>query len=52
MAPEDLVEDKVYKRRDLHDAGLGGNQQKGISYPADGTYVLLFSDPIRPETGV
>ena len=25
--------------------GLGGNQQKGISYPAGGTYVLLFSDP-------
>ena len=29
----------------MHDAGLGGNRQKGISYPADGTYVLLFSDP-------
>jgi hypothetical protein len=42
---EDLIEDKVYKRRDLHQSGLGGNWQKGISYPAGGTYVLLFSDP-------
>jgi hypothetical protein len=45
IAVEDLVEGRVYKRRDLHHAGLGGNQQKGISYPADGTHVLLFSDP-------
>ncbi len=42
---EDLMEDKVYKRRDLHQSGLGGNWQRGISYPAGGTYVLLFSDP-------
>lgn len=41
----ELVEGRVYKRGDLHDAGLGGNRQKGISYPGDGTYVLLFSDP-------
>lgn len=42
---EELVEGRVYKRRALHDSGLGGNRQKGISYPAEGTYVLLFSDP-------
>ena len=42
---EELIRDKVYKRRDLHLSGLGGNRQKGISYPAGGTYVLLFSDP-------
>jgi len=42
---EELIEDRVYKRRDLHVSGLGGNRQKGISYPARGTYVLLFSDP-------
>lgn len=45
MSVEELVEDRVYKRSQLHDAGLGGNRQKGISYPANGTYVLLFSDP-------
>jgi len=45
MSLDELVEGKVYKRRELHSAGLGGNQQKGISYPAGGTYVLLFSDP-------
>ena len=45
MSPEELIEDRVYKRRDLHLSGLGGNRQKGISYPAAGTYVLLFSDP-------
>lgn len=39
---------EVYKRRDhLHAAGLGGNVQKGISYPAGGGYVLLFSDPSK-----
>lgn len=45
MSLAELVEGRVYKRRDLHQAGLGGNRQKGISYPGDGTYVLLFSDP-------
>jgi hypothetical protein len=42
---DQLVEDRVYRRVDLHTSGLGGNRQKGISYPADGTHVLLFSDP-------
>jgi hypothetical protein len=42
---DELVEDRVYKRRELHQAGLGGSWQKGISYPAGGDYVLLFSDP-------
>lgn len=37
-----LVRGRSYARRDLHDA-LGGNRQKGISYPADGSHVLLFS---------
>jgi hypothetical protein len=41
----ELVEGRVYKRSDTHDSGLGGNRQKGISYPAQGIYVLLFSDP-------
>ncbi len=41
----DLVIDRVYRRKDLHDSGLGGNRQKGISYGADSTEVLLFSDP-------
>jgi hypothetical protein len=45
IAPEDLVVGKCYRRSDLHDGGLGGNRRKGISYPADGTYSLLFSDP-------
>ena len=27
----------------MHASGLGGNRQKGISYPADGDHVLLFS---------
>jgi hypothetical protein len=40
----ELVEGRVYRRRDIHDSGLGGNRQKGISYPAQGSYVLLFSD--------
>lgn len=42
---DDFVEGRVYRRRDVHESGLGGNRQKGISYPAGGTYVLLFSDP-------
>ena len=43
MSVEDFVMDRVYRRQDIHDGGLGGNRQKGISYPAGGTYVLLFS---------
>ncbi len=47
-SPEELVVGKVYARgRDLHNYGLGGNRQKGISYPADGAYVLVFSDPVK-----
>ena len=42
---DELAIGSVYRRRELHLQGLGGNRQKGISYPADGTYVLLFSDP-------
>lgn len=41
----ELVVGRVYKRRDLHDSGWGGNRQSGISYPASGEHVLLFSDP-------
>jgi hypothetical protein len=40
-----LTEGAVYRRRDLHDGGWGGNQQSGASYPANGEHVLLFSDP-------
>jgi len=44
-SPGDLVCGRVYRRRaELHPL-LGGNQQKGISYPANAAYVLLFSDP-------
>jgi hypothetical protein len=45
IAPDDLVVGRCYRRLDLHNGGLGGNRQKGISYPARGTYCLLFSDP-------
>jgi hypothetical protein len=39
---EMLVRGGLYARRDLHDV-LGGNRQKGISYPAGGSHALLFS---------
>jgi len=38
-----LVAGRLYRRRQLHASGLGGNQQKGISYPAGGRHALLFS---------
>jgi hypothetical protein len=38
---------RVYRRRELHLAGYGGNQQTGISYPAEGEYAFLFSDPSK-----
>jgi hypothetical protein len=47
MAPEDLVVGKSYKRKDLHAQALGGNPQTGISYPAGGSYALVFSDPTK-----
>ena len=47
IAPDDLVYGRCYRRSQLHDGGLGGNRQKGISYPAHGTYCLLFSDPSK-----
>lgn len=34
---------RLYRRRELHEQGLGGDRQKGISYPAGGNHVLLFS---------
>lgn len=43
--PGGLVAGQPYARRALHVAGMGGNWQKGISYPARGDYVLLFSSP-------
>lgn len=46
LGPDDLIQGRVYRRgADLHDHGLGGNRQKGISYPARGDYVFLFSGP-------
>ena len=47
MSVDDLVTGSCYHRRSLHRAGLGGNWQRGISYPAHGTYALLFSDPSK-----
>jgi hypothetical protein len=47
MSVDDLRVGSCYHRRDLHLAGLGGNWQKGISYPRDGSYCLLFSDPSK-----
>lgn len=47
VALQDLVEGRCYRRADLHRGGLGGNPQAGISYPAGGTYCLLFSDPSK-----
>jgi hypothetical protein len=47
MDVTELVAGRCYRRRELHAAGLGGNWQKGISYPADGNYCLLFSDPSK-----
>jgi hypothetical protein len=44
IALDDLVVGDCYRRADLHRGGLGGNPQAGISYPAGGTYCLLFSD--------
>jgi hypothetical protein len=46
LALEELVVGQCYTRTELHDA-LGGNRQKGISYPADGNHCLLFSDPSK-----
>jgi hypothetical protein len=46
---ERLVVGNVYKRRDLHRAGWGGNWQSGVSYPASGDHVLLFSDPLAAD---
>lgn len=42
-----LVQGRVYGRRALHASGWGGNWQSGISYPAKGEHVLLFSDPSK-----
>lgn len=47
--PSVLRAGTIYKRRQLHEGlGLGGNWQKGISYPAVGDYALIFSDPDGP----
>jgi hypothetical protein len=52
VTSSELVEGRVYRRKDLHEAGLGGNRQKGISYGANATEVFLFSDPgTREEWG-
>lgn len=40
---------QIYRRRDLHAGGWGGNRQSGISYPAYGEHVLLFSDPSKAK---
>lgn len=38
-----LVRGYAYRRRELRDAGLMGNLYSGISYPAHGEHVCLFS---------
>lgn len=38
-----LVRGRVYRRVGLHAAGLGGNRQTGISYPANGNHALLLT---------
>jgi hypothetical protein len=49
MPTKGLAVGRVYRRRDLHDGGWGGNRQSGISYPANGEHVLLFSDPAKAK---
>jgi hypothetical protein len=46
LAVETLALGRCYSRTELHDS-LGGNRQRGISYPADGYHCLLFSDPSK-----
>ena len=46
LSLEGLVVGRCYTRTELNDS-LGGNRQKGISYPADGYHCLLFSDPLK-----
>jgi hypothetical protein len=38
-----LVRGQIYRRTELHEAGLGGNRQTGISYPADGGHAMLLT---------
>ena len=45
----ELRSGRIYRRRELHDGGWGGNRQSGISYPAGGEHVLLFSDPAKAK---
>lgn len=51
MELDHLVRGRKYERKALHLGGLGGNRQKGISYPAAGDHVLLFSDPSDHSRG-
>jgi hypothetical protein len=37
-----LVRGQLYRRTALHESGLGGNRQTGISYPAHGDHALLL----------
>jgi hypothetical protein len=47
ISVEDLRIGRTYKRSELHDGGLGGSRQTGISYSANGSNALLFSDPSK-----
>jgi len=40
-----LVRGRLYRRSQLFGAGLGGNPQAGISYPANGDHALLLPTP-------
>ena len=49
-ALSELVQGRIYRRRDLRDAGLLGNLYSGISYPADGVHACLFSGGANSES--
>lgn len=45
-----LIRGYTYRRRDLREAGLLGNLYSGISYPAEGDHVCLFSGGSNSES--
>lgn len=45
-----MIPGTIYFRDDLHQ-GLGGERQRGISYPKGGHHVLLFSNPEESQFG-
>lgn len=54
MGEENLATLRIgafYARTALHDLGLGGERQRGISYPMLGSHALLFSHAPNEEFG-